>query len=69
MREKAGVGRVEKMKTKIPRLSKTVRRDLEVFKGCILELPCTKEISSLVDCVDCLLEGTDNGQKRNIKQN
>lgn len=56
------------MKTNIPRLSKTVRKGLEVFKGRILKLPCTKEISSYVDCVDCLLEGTENGKKANSGQ-
>lgn len=56
------------MKTKIPRLSKTVVKGLEVFKERILKLPYTKEISGFVDCVDCLLEGTDNGQTTNSGQ-
>ena len=56
------------METEIPRLSKTTRRGLEVFKGRILKLPYTKAISSLVDCADYLLEGTaSNGQTKNSK--
>ena len=55
------------MRTEIPRLSKTVRRGLEVFKGRILKLPYTKEISSLVACVDCILEGGAHGQTKNIE--
>ena len=56
------------MRTEIPRLSKTVKKGLEVFKGHILKLPYTKEISSLVDCVDCILEAGAHGQAENIGQ-
>lgn len=55
-----------KMKTKIPRLSKTVIKGVEVFKGRILKLPWTKELSSLVSCADSILEAGTHGQKTNI---
>lgn len=48
---------------KIPQLSKTTRRGLEVFRGRILKLPYTKERSRLVDLVTCLLEGTAENAK------
>lgn len=51
------------MKTNIPRLSKTTRRGLEVFKGRILKSPYTNERSRLVDLVTCLLEGTAENAK------
>ena len=53
------------MKTRIPKLSKTVRKDLEIFKRRILKLPCTKELSSLVGCVDYFLERTAGNETTN----
>ena len=58
------------MKTKIPNISKTLRNMLEKYKGRILKMPCAKDTSSMVDCIDYLLESGvgSNEQTTNFKQ-
>ena len=58
------------MKTKTPEhINKSLKSQLEKYRERLVKLPYTNKRSRLVDLVICFLEGTGNGQKRNIKQN